>query len=75
MARAALEIDIRKLAELADVSKGSIENLEKGEKLKPSTIEKVQTALEKAGVEFVAENGGGPGVRLKKQRGKKGGAK
>jgi hypothetical protein len=25
-------------------------------------------ALEKAGVEFIAENGGGPGVRLKKKR-------
>lgn len=30
----------------------------------------IQSALESAGVEFIAENGGGPGVRLAK--GKKG---
>jgi len=31
---------------------------------------KIQTALERAGVEFIEENGGGPGVRLRKsQRG------
>jgi hypothetical protein len=28
----------------------------------------VGQALEKAGVEFIDENGGGPGVRLKKDR-------
>lgn len=28
----------------------------------------VRAALEKAGVEFIAENGGGPGVRLRKAR-------
>lgn len=67
MARAALEIDIRGLAERADVSKGTVERLEKGETLKPATVEKIQAALEKAGVEFVPENGGGAGVRLKKK--------
>lgn len=72
MARAALEIDIRGLAELADVSKGTVERLEKGETLKPATVEKIQAALEKAGVEFVPENGGGAGVRLKKKAKRKG---
>lgn len=67
MARAALEIDIRGLAELAAVSKGTIERLEKGEALKPATVEKVRTALEAAGVEFIDENGGGAGVRLRKR--------
>jgi hypothetical protein len=28
-------------------------------------------ALEKAGVEFIAENGGGAGVRMKKRSGKR----
>jgi hypothetical protein len=28
----------------------------------------VQRALEKAGVEFIAENGGGAGVRMKKRK-------
>jgi hypothetical protein len=32
------------------------------------TAGKIIAALEKAGVEFIAENGGGAGVRLKKKR-------
>jgi transcriptional regulator with XRE-family HTH domain len=28
----------------------------------------ITTALKKAGVEFIAENGGGPGVRLRKAK-------
>ena len=32
----------------------------------------IRWALESAGVEFIDENGGGPGVRLRKQRQKKG---
>ncbi|MFC7334532.1 helix-turn-helix domain-containing protein [Rhodocista pekingensis] len=31
-----------------------------------STIAAIRTALESAGVEFIPENGGGPGVRLKR---------
>ena len=37
------------------------------------TLAKIRRALESAGVEFIAENGGGAGVRLRK--GKPGGAK
>jgi hypothetical protein len=33
----------------------------------------VRHALESAGVEFIDENGGGPGVRLRKRQPKKGG--
>jgi transcriptional regulator with XRE-family HTH domain len=33
----------------------------------PRTLEDVQGALEKAGIEFIEENGGGAGVRLRKQ--------
>ena len=32
------------------------------------TLEDVRGALERAGVEFIAENGGGPGVRLRKAK-------
>jgi hypothetical protein len=32
----------------------------------------VRRALESAGVEFIDENGGGPGVRLRKRQSKKG---
>ena len=32
----------------------------------------IRRALEAAGVEFIDEDGGGPGVRLRKRQGKKG---
>jgi hypothetical protein len=31
-------------------------------------IEAIQRALERAGIEFIDENGGGPGVRLRKRQ-------
>lgn len=66
MARAALQLGVRELADLAKVSPTTITRLEGGEELKPRTVEAIQRALEEAGVIFVAENGEGPGVRLKK---------
>jgi transcriptional regulator with XRE-family HTH domain len=66
MARIALGLGVRELAELAKVSPDTVARLERGEELKERTIDALRTALEKAGVEFIAENGGGPGVRLKK---------
>lgn len=66
MARAGLGMSVRELAERAKVSTNTVSRLEAGEELKLRTVEAIQTALEAAGVEFIAENGGGPGVRLKK---------
>lgn len=66
MARAALQIGVRDLAELAKVSPSTVARLEAGEELKERTVEAVRAALEAAGVEFIAENGGGPGVRTRK---------
>ena len=66
MARVALGLGVRDLATLAGVSQGTISRLERGEELKESTIATIRTALETAGVEFIAENGGGVGVRLRK---------
>jgi hypothetical protein len=37
-----------------------------------ATVAAIRAALEKAGIEFIEENGGGPGVRLKKGKEKKG---
>ncbi len=65
MARAALQLGIRDVATLAQVSPNTIARLERGEGLLPRTVGIVRTALETAGVEFIAENGGGPGVRLR----------
>ena len=36
------------------------------------TAGKIRIALEAAGIEFIDENGGGPGVRLRKRQQKKG---
>ncbi|WP_217354198.1 helix-turn-helix domain-containing protein [Ruegeria arenilitoris] len=65
MARVALGLGVRDLAKLSGVSQGTISRLERGEELKQSTVESIRNALETAGVEFIAENGGGPGVRLR----------
>jgi hypothetical protein len=36
------------------------------------TVRKIRAALENGGIEFIHENGGGPGVRLRKRQQKKG---
>jgi transcriptional regulator with XRE-family HTH domain len=66
MARVALGLGVRDLANLATVSPDTIARLERGEALKERTVAAVRAALEAAGVEFIPENGGGAGVRLKK---------
>jgi len=66
MARAALGLGVRELAELASVSPDTVARLERGEELKPRTVQAIRAALEAAGIIFVAENGEGPGVRLRK---------
>jgi transcriptional regulator with XRE-family HTH domain len=66
MARAALQIGVRDIAALAEVSPNTIARLERGETLYPRTLAAIRSALETAGVEFIAENGGGAGVRLRK---------
>jgi predicted transcriptional regulator len=63
MARAALQLGVRDLATIAKVAADTISRLEAGKELKPRTVEAIQRALEKAGVEFT--NGDKPGVRLK----------
>jgi transcriptional regulator with XRE-family HTH domain len=64
MARAALRIGVLELAAMAKVATGTITRLEAGEELKPRTLDAIQAAFEKAGVEFT--NGDAPGVRLRK---------
>jgi transcriptional regulator with XRE-family HTH domain len=71
MARAALGLGVRELAAAAKVSADTVARFERGEDLKERTIEALQHTLEKAGVEFIDENGGGPGVRLKKRQQKR----
>jgi transcriptional regulator with XRE-family HTH domain len=66
MARAAIEIGVRELAEAAKVSTNTITRFERGEELRDRTVCAIRTALESAGVIFIEENGEGPGVRLRK---------
>lgn len=68
-ARALLRWEQRNLAEASKVSLPSIKRLETAPGplgAQARTIDALRAALEAAGVEFIAENGGGPGVRLKK---------
>ena len=66
MARAALGLGVRELAEKAKVSPETVVRLEQGAALRDRTLTAIRTALEAAGIEFIAENGGGAGVRLRK---------
>lgn len=65
MARTALSMGVRELAKAADVSTNTVARFERGEPLRESTVDAIRSALEAAGVDFIPENGGGPGVRLK----------
>lgn len=62
MARAALGLGVRELAQAAKVSPDTIARFERGEELRERTIDAVRVALEAGGVEFT--NGHAPGVRL-----------
>ena len=55
------------LAEASEVAHSTLFEFESGRR-KPHarTLAAVRAALEAAGVEFIAENGGGPGVRLRR---------
>jgi transcriptional regulator with XRE-family HTH domain len=66
MARAAVGLGVRDLAEAAKVSPDTVARFERGEELRERTIDAIRAALEAAGVEFIDENGGGAGVRLRK---------
>ncbi|WP_342666347.1 helix-turn-helix domain-containing protein [Muricoccus aerilatus] len=68
MARAALGLGVREIAEAAKVSPDTVVRLERGEALRERTVDAIRAALEAAGVEFIAENGGGAGVRLREKR-------
>jgi transcriptional regulator with XRE-family HTH domain len=71
MARAAVGWGVRDLAKKAGVTANTVTRIENGADAKQSTMDRLQHALEVAGVEFIDENGGGPGVRLRRRQQKK----
>jgi transcriptional regulator with XRE-family HTH domain len=62
MARAAVGWGVRELAERAGITANTVTRIENGADAKQSTMDRLQGALEAAGVEFT--NGDQPGVRL-----------
>jgi transcriptional regulator with XRE-family HTH domain len=66
MARSALGWNIADLARAAKVGINTVNRFESGNDARLSSVDKMRSAMEAAGVEFIAENGRGPGVRLRK---------
>ena len=72
-ARGLLEWSQSDLARQAHVGIVTVQQLETGvSRPRSATLEVIKRAFELAGVEFIDENGGGPGVRLRRPQLKKG---
>ena len=69
MARAALGWTIQDLAREAAVGVNTINRFEAGQDARVSSVDKMRTALEAAGLEFIPENGGGAGIRFRERKG------
>lgn len=70
-ARMLLRWEQKDLAEASGISLPSIKRLETIPgplAAQARTVDAIRCALEAAGVEVIAENGGGPGVRLRKAK-------
>jgi DNA-binding XRE family transcriptional regulator len=69
MARAALNWTVRDLAKATGLHRNTITNIEVGRYAgDQKSLKKIEAVLKKAGVVFIDENGGGPGVRLRKSQ-------
>jgi transcriptional regulator with XRE-family HTH domain len=67
-ARALLEWNQQELARKARVGVVTVHQFESAvSQPRPATLEVIRRAFESAGVEFIDENGGGPGVRQRKR--------
>jgi predicted transcriptional regulator len=68
-ARGLLDWNQQDLAKEAGVGIVTVHQLEAGtSQPRRATLQVIKRAFEKAGVEFIDENGGGPGVRLRKRQ-------
>ena len=64
-ARGLLNWTVRDLAERAGVHRNTVTRTETEETGPGHAVTAMRRALEEAGVEFIPQNGGGPGVRLR----------
>ena len=72
-ARGLLDWTQQELADAARIGVATVRQFEgKGAEAGQGTLALLRWAFESAGVEFIDENGGGPGVRLRKRQQKKG---
>ncbi|MCJ2012318.1 helix-turn-helix domain-containing protein [Methylobacterium sp. J-076] len=69
MARAALGWTTQDLAREAGVGGNTINRFEAGQDARISSVDKMRSALEAAGLEFIPENGGGAGIRFRERKG------
>jgi transcriptional regulator with XRE-family HTH domain len=66
-ARGLIEWSQERLSEAAHLGLSTIRDFEKGRRVPThNNLLGIRAALEAAGVEFIPENGGGPGVRMNK---------
>ncbi|WP_419900912.1 helix-turn-helix domain-containing protein [Roseomonas sp. USHLN139] len=64
--RGLLDWSQARLAEAAGVGLSTVRDFEAGRRVPyRSSLDAIRVALETAGVDFIARNGGGPGVRLR----------
>jgi transcriptional regulator with XRE-family HTH domain len=72
-ARALLDMTQPELASVSGLGLSTVVDFERSRRpVSNDAVQAMRRALERAGVEFIDENGGGPGVRLRKrQRSKK----
>jgi transcriptional regulator with XRE-family HTH domain len=71
--RALLDLTQTRLAELAELGLSTVVDFERERRaVSAVAIKAIIDALYRAGVEFIEENGGGPGLRLRKRQQKKG---
>jgi transcriptional regulator with XRE-family HTH domain len=68
-ARALLDMTQPQLASVSGLGLSTVVDFEKSRRpVSGGAVQAIRKALERAGIEFIDENGGGPGVRLRKRQ-------
>ncbi len=60
-----LKLTVAEVGKLASVSPNTVVRLEAGKPVNASTVQVIEGAYVRSGIQFIPENGGGAGVRLK----------